>query len=183
MQGSHREITGPCMEHAIDSNSLAAIHADSYILLVSLFCIIDDHEATILFCLIADQLQPSGNRQVYSPQLGKVWTSPLLKWSKLWLGTKEITIWCEVELDRKICRQEGGGTQGKKNNMKMLLYERVSHSSHRLFTAAVLSWFYLPDSIREQFLVVTKSRFEGAEWASGGLNLAGVWIPASFISP
>jgi len=64
MQESHREITGPCMECAIDSNSLAAIHADSYIILVSLFCIIDDHEATILFCLIADQLQTSGNRQV-----------------------------------------------------------------------------------------------------------------------
>lgn len=64
IQGNHREIPGPCMECAIDSNSLAAIRADSYILLVSLFCIIDDHEATILVCLIADLLQPLGNRQV-----------------------------------------------------------------------------------------------------------------------
>lgn len=54
------------------------------------------------------------------------------------------------------------GPGGKKNRIKMLLYKRVSHTSHRLFTAAVLSWFYLPDSIREQFLAITKSRFEWA---------------------
>lgn len=70
MQGSHSP--GPHTECAIDSESLAAIHADSYILLVSLFCIIDDHGATILFCLIADQLQPSGNKQVIA-----------LSWAKL----------------------------------------------------------------------------------------------------
>lgn len=39
------------MVSAIDSNSLAAIRADSYILVVSLSYIIDDHGATILFLL------------------------------------------------------------------------------------------------------------------------------------
>lgn len=68
------------MEHAIDSNRLAAIHADSYILLVLLFCIIDDREATILFCLIADQLQTSGNRQVTALSQAKL--GHLLCWNE-----------------------------------------------------------------------------------------------------
>lgn len=52
------------MVSAIDSNSVAAIHASSYILLVSLSCIIDDLWATSLFCWIAGQLQTLGKRGV-----------------------------------------------------------------------------------------------------------------------
>lgn len=61
-------IAGPCMVNATDSNSLAAIqateYADSYILVVSLSCIIDHYGATNLFCWIAGQLQTLGKRDV-----------------------------------------------------------------------------------------------------------------------
>lgn len=75
----------------------AAIDADSYVLLISFFCIIDDHEATILFCLIADQLQPSGNRQVVASSQAK--PGRCLHWNKAgcsWIQN-QTAIWCEVE--------------------------------------------------------------------------------------
>lgn len=52
------------MVSAIDSNSLSAVLADSYILVVSLSFIIDDHGATIIFCWIAGQLQTLGKRDI-----------------------------------------------------------------------------------------------------------------------
>lgn len=76
-----------------------------------------------------------------------------------------MTIWCEVELvkSENYLQLGRGWDSGEKDRMKMLLYKRVSHSSHQLFTAAVLSWFYLPHSIRQQFLATPKSRVEWAE--------------------
>jgi len=44
----------------------------------------------------------------------------------------------------------------KRGENVTLVTFRVSYSSLRLFTAAVQSWFYLPDNVREQFLAIAK---------------------------
>lgn len=84
------------MASAIDSNSVTAIHGNSYIILVSLSCIIDDLWATILFCWIAGQLQTLGKRGVKALRQSLDISSDKLK--QVVVGYKGD--WCKVELVR-----------------------------------------------------------------------------------
>ncbi|PKU39609.1 neurexin-3 [Limosa lapponica baueri] len=69
-QGVRLEMEGLCAENPCENGGTCFLldgepHCDcSATGYVGKLCSEDDHEATILFCLIADQLQPSGNRQV-----------------------------------------------------------------------------------------------------------------------